>query len=176
MGPMNESWWTIRKAETRDLPAAAALGSMLVRQHHALDPKRFALFREPMEEGYEWWLSRELANPKAVVLVAEMAGASRVVEAAASEPRVIGYAYGHLEGRDWMTLRDTAGIVEDIVVVPEARGQGVGTALARRLMQELTALGAPLLVTHVAWRNEASRAFMANLGFRQTMLEMTRGT
>jgi len=40
----------------------------------------------------------------------------------------------------------------------------------------LKALGAPRVVLMTAWQNEPARRFFARLGFRETMLEMTRET
>jgi RimJ/RimL family protein N-acetyltransferase len=40
----------------------------------------------------------------------------------------------------------------------------------------LAAIGAPRVVLMAAWRNEAARRLFARLGFRPTMLEMTRET
>lgn len=58
----------IRPARRADLPALARLGAALVRQHHAMDPRRFFL-EEPLEEGYAWFrptmaeMTRELGVP-----------------------------------------------------------------------------------------------------------------
>jgi RimJ/RimL family protein N-acetyltransferase len=35
-------------------------------------------------------------------------------------------------------------------------------------------MGAPRVVLMAAWRNESARALFARLGFRPTMVEMTR--
>src|SRR5439155_21321315 len=78
----------IRPAGADDLPAVSRLAAELVRMHHRLDPPRFMLV-EPIEEGYQWFFSRELARRKARILVAEEDG------------RILGYAYATLEARDW---------------------------------------------------------------------------
>ena len=39
---------------------------------------------------------------------------------------------------------------------------------------ELKALGAPRVLLHTAWQNADAHAFFEKLGFRRTMLEMTR--
>src|SRR5579884_1595901 len=100
---MTEPSFQIRPASQEDLPEVAALAARLVRQHHAFDAKRFML-QEPIEEGYRWWLGRELANGDAVVLVAVEGGS------------VLGYAYGRLEERDWNALLDVHGALHDIYV------------------------------------------------------------
>jgi ribosomal protein S18 acetylase RimI-like enzyme len=145
-----------------DLPALAGLGAKLAREHHAFDPDRFFLPEEPIEDGYAGWLGKELGNPRAVVLAAELRG------------RIVGYAYGRIEPRDWSTLRDRCGVAIDLWVEPSARGGGVGSALVEALVRRLVERGASRVVLEVASRNpRASRLFRA-LGFRPTMIEMTR--
>ncbi len=151
----------IRTATPKDGPALGAYGAALARQHHGFDPERFML-PEQLEEGYRAWLLREAQQEDAVVLVAEQDGA------------VVGYAYGRLEERDWNALLDAHGGFHDLWVDARARRQGVGEALANALMEKLTALGAPRVVLMTAAKNEAARALFARLGWRPTMVEMTR--
>jgi ribosomal protein S18 acetylase RimI-like enzyme len=151
----------IREARRADLAALARLGALLVRQHHAMDPRRFFL-EEPLEEGYAWWLGKELRNPRAVVLAAVEGG------------RLLGYAYGRLEPRDWAVLRDRSGVGLDLFVDPVARGRGLGRGLTEALCRRLEAMGAPRVVIQVAWPNRGARRLFGALGFRPTMAEMTR--
>lgn len=152
----------IREATREDLPALARLGARLARAHHAMDPERFFVPEEPMEEGYAWWLGKESRNRRAVVL------------AAVSRGRVVGYAYGRVEPRDWSTLRDESGVGIDLWVEPRARRAGLGAALVDALAAALAARGAPRLVVDVAARNGRAREVFARLGFRETMIELTR--
>ncbi|HVI74434.1 MAG TPA: GNAT family N-acetyltransferase [Anaeromyxobacteraceae bacterium] len=151
----------IRPARPQDLPAMGRLGAALAAVHHAFDPERFFVV-ENMHEGYAWWLGKELANRRAVLLVA------------ARGRRVVGYAYGRLEGRDWNALREPCGHAIDLVVEPDARGRGIGRKLAQALFDALAALGAPRVVLETAARNRRAQALFGSLGFRPTMLEMTR--
>jgi ribosomal protein S18 acetylase RimI-like enzyme len=151
----------VRPARRSDLPSLARLGAALARQHHRWDPERFFL-REPLEEGYAWWLGKEVENPRAVVLAA-----------ARGRGQVVGYAYGRIEPRDWNSLRERCGIGIDLAVEPAARGRGVGRRLVAELVRELGRRGAPRVVIQVAARNRSAQRFFASLGFRQTMLEMT---
>ncbi len=152
----------IRPARPGDLPALARLGASLARLHHAWDPARFFLPEEPIEHGYAWWLGKELRNRRAVILAAESRG------------RILGYAYGRMEGRDWNALRDACGVAVDLWVEPGARGAGLGGRLTDALVAALEARGAERVVLSVASRNPAARRLFRKLGFRPTMLEMAR--
>jgi ribosomal protein S18 acetylase RimI-like enzyme len=155
--------FTVRSATRDDLRAVARLAAQLVRYHHALDPNRYLLV-EPIEEGYAHFLGSELANPRAVVLAAELTAA----------PGVVGYAYGRLEPRDWNMLLEAHGALHDVLVTPEARGMGLGGKLVHEMCARLEALGAPRVVLHTAVQNEGAQAVFERAGFRRTMIEMTR--
>jgi ribosomal protein S18 acetylase RimI-like enzyme len=152
---------TIRPAEPGDAPALGRMGAALARLHHELDPERFML-PDDLESGYAWWLGREVRNREAIVLVAERAGAA------------VGYAYGRLEGRDWNALRDACGVLHDLWVDEGERRTGAGAALAAAMLRRLEAAGAPRVVLSTAAKNEAARRLFARLGWRPTMIEMTR--
>lgn len=157
----------IRRAAAADMPVVARFAGQLVRFHHALDPQRFLLV-EPLEPGYGWWLSQELLNDKAVILVAEDP------EKAGAEGGLLGYAYGRVEERDWNALLDACGALHDIYVAEEARGRGIGELLVEAIGRELAALGAPRMVLSTAVQNAAAQRLFRRLGFRDTMIEMTR--
>jgi RimJ/RimL family protein N-acetyltransferase len=154
----------VRPALRSDLPALARLGAALARTHHDMDPDRFFL-ADSLEEGYAWWLGKESRNQEAVVLAA--------VRRARGRERVVGYAYGRLEPRDWNTLREKCGVGIDLMVEPRARGRGIGRRLVAELLARLAGKGAPRIVIQVAWRNRSAQRVFAHLGFRPTMLEMT---
>ncbi|WIG96065.1 GNAT family N-acetyltransferase [Myxococcus sp. SDU36] len=152
---------TLRPARPSDEPALGRMGAALARQHHAFDTARFML-PDDVESGYRWWLGREAKKPDAVVLVAELDG------------EVVGYAYGRVEGVDWNALLDRSGGFHDLWVEAQARGAGVGVLLAEEMMKRLTALGVPRVVLHTAARNATAQRLFAKLGWRPTMVEMTR--
>ncbi|MFP2907306.1 N-acetyltransferase family protein [Pyxidicoccus sp. 3LFB2] len=152
---------TIRPAEPSDVPALGRMGAALARLHHEFDPRRFML-PDDVEAGYRWWLEREAKKKGAVVIVAELDG------------EVVGYAYGRVEAVDWNALLDRSGGFHDIWVDEKARRVGAGVLLAEELMKRLTALGVPRVVLHAAAKNEAAQRMFAKLGWRPTMVEMTR--
>ena len=151
----------VRPARSEDLPAVSRLAAALVRMHHALDRQRFMLI-EPVEDGYQWFFSREVKRKGAIILVAED-----------ESERIIGYAYGTIEARNWNDLLAACGKLNDLFVDPTARRHGTGRALVTAMFAELRQKGAPRVVLLSAWKNPEAHAFFESLGFRRTMVEMT---
>lgn len=156
---------SVRPATRADLPAVARLAARLVRLHHGFDAQRF-LCLEPLEAGYERFFGREIEDDDAVILVA--------VAPDQQGPRVLGYAYGRLEPRDWNELLDACGKLHDLYVDEDARGRGAASALVEAMVARLEAKGAPRVVLLSATPNLAAQKLFARLGFRPTMVEMTR--
>jgi len=152
----------IRDARPEDLAALARMGARLVREHHRLDPARFFLPEAPIEDGYRWWLGKELVNPRATILVA------------ARRRRVIGYAYGRIERRDWNTLRERCAVGVDLWVEPRARRGGVGRRLVEGLLERFAERGEPRVILQVAAGNASARAVFAGMGFRETLVELAK--
>jgi len=153
---------TVRPARAADKSAIGRLGAMLVAEHHAFDPLRFIAPVPGLAERYGSFLISQADKPDRIVLVAERSGA------------VVGYAYGGVEGNDYMVLRGPAGELYDVVVDPDHRRQGVGTELLSAAIAALEELGAPRVVLFTADRNRIAQAIFAKAGFRRTMIEMTR--
>jgi ribosomal protein S18 acetylase RimI-like enzyme len=151
----------LRPACHDDLGAVARLAGKLARMHHALDDRRFFL-PDRVEEGYAWWLGREIERAEVVLLVALRGGA------------VVGYAYGRLEERDWNLLLDACGALHDVWVEEGERRRGVASRLVEATIAALVAKGAPRVVLGTAADNAGAQALFERLGFRRTMVEMTR--
>jgi GNAT superfamily N-acetyltransferase len=154
----------IRRATRADLPSLGRLGALLMRIHHDFDAKRFMMPGGNPEEGYSWFLGEQLEQDDAVVLVATRLDGGEV----------IGYAYAGLEPMSWRELREACGFVHDVAVDPTARREGVATALMQAAIDWLKQHGAPRVVLWTAARNNTARQLFAQLGFRETMVEMTR--
>jgi len=153
---------TVRPARAEDEAALGRLGAMLVEEHHAFDPKRFIGRLPGLPERYGQFLVSQIDRADALVLVAERDAA------------VAGYAYATMEGSDYMALRGPAGVLQDLVVDPGHRRQGIGTALLDASIAALAKRGAPRVVLFTAEKNDEAQAMFAHAGFRRTMVEMTR--
>ena len=151
----------VRPATSADMPRLVRLGALLVEVHHAFDAQRFLPTRPGLPADYAGYLLRQMDDPDVVVLVADDGGDA------------VGYAYGVLEGYDYMALRGPAGLLHDIIVDPGYRRRGVGRRLLEAVIETMTARGAPRLVLSTAARNEAAQRLFASVGFRPTMIEMT---
>ena len=55
-----------------------------------------------------------------------------------------------------------------------ARGTGAGRLLAEALVRRFSELGVPRVILMSATKNEGAQKFFARLGWRPTMVEMTR--
>ena len=152
----------IRKAEPRDLPVLGRLGAMLVRTHYEFDQQRFLAPVDGIENGYAAFLGRALQSPEDCVFVADDDG------------EIVGYTYAALEPLSWKDLRGPAGFVHDVAVAENSRRKGVGTLLMKAAMDWLREHGAPRVILGTAALNQAAHALFHRLGFRDTMIEMTK--
>ena len=158
---MSESF-VIRRATAADLPALGKLGASLLRAHYAFDPQRFMAPHGDPEAGYGWFLGTQLKEEDVAVFVAERSG------------HAIGYVYAGMEPQSWKELREAAGFVHDVVVAPEAQRSGVASALVESACEWLRSIGAPRVVLWTAEKNAPAQRLFTRLGFRRTMIEMTR--
>lgn len=165
---------SIRVAEELDLPAVGRLAGELVRMHYAWDPLRW-MMPDEVERGYARFFASRLDEPDTIILVAQEGPDDAFGAPAGIGGRsVVGYAYAALEPRSWADLRDACGKLHDLFVLPSARRQGIGTALAQAALARLRDLGVPRVVLTSAWQNQEAHALFRALGFRETMIEMAR--
>ena len=152
----------IRRARQTDMPALGRLGAHLLHAHYAFDSDRFMEPGDDPEGGYAWFLGTQLRDPAVAVFVAEDEGV------------VVGYVYAGLEPQSWKELREAAGFIHDVVVAESGRRHGVASALIEAAITWLRECGAPRVMLWTAEQNEGAQRLFAKLGFRRTMVEMTR--
>jgi ribosomal protein S18 acetylase RimI-like enzyme len=153
---------SIRPATRADLPALGKLGALLLKTHYGFDSQRFMAPSDGSDQGYAWFLGTQLREDDVVVLVAERQGS------------VVGYVYAGLEPQSWKELREACGFIHDVVVDTRGRRSGVATALIEAASEWLRAHGAPRVMLWTAQQNEGAQRLFEGLGFRRTMVEMTR--
>jgi ribosomal protein S18 acetylase RimI-like enzyme len=154
--------YLVRRATRGDLPALGRLGALLLRVHYRFDERRFMSPGRDPEAGYAWFLGTQLEQDSVAIFVAEQDGA------------VIGYVYAGIEPESWKELRDEAGFIHDIVVDERGRRGGVAQALLDAAIVWLRERGVPRVMLWVAEPNAVAQRLFARLGFRRTMIEMTR--
>lgn len=159
---MTENPFVIRRATRADLPALGRLGALLMRTHYGFDPDRFMAPGSDPESGYSSFLATQVVDEDVVVFVAERGNA------------VIGYVYAGLEPRSWKELREPAGFVHDVAVLQHDRRAGVARALVDAALGWLRERGAPRVMLWTAEQNHAAQRMFHLLGFRRTMIEMTK--
>jgi ribosomal protein S18 acetylase RimI-like enzyme len=159
---MSSAGPVIRRATRDDLRHIGRLGALLVAAHHEFDARRFLAPTSRTKDAYASFLGAQLDSPDAAIFVAE------------ENAGVIGYAYVAVESYDYMALRGPAGVLHDLIVDPERRDRGVGRGLLEAALAYLQSRGLSQVVLSAAERNEAAQRLFASLGFRRTMIEMTR--
>jgi len=153
---------SIRLATPADLPVLGRLGALLMRAHYEFDPQRFMDPGTDSAEGYAWFLGKQLKDDDSVIFVAE------------DGQKVVGYVYAALEPISWKELRDACGFIHDVLVEESNRRAGTATALMEAAIQWLRERGAPRVILGTADKNERAQRLFTKLGFRRTMVEMTR--
>jgi len=152
----------VRRAVESDLPALGRMGAELMRLHFTFDPLRFMNPGADPESGYSSFLGTQIHDDDVAIFVAEQAGAA------------VGYVYAGLEPQSWKELREASGFVHDVVVLDHARRADVGTRLMEAAMAWLRGRGVPRVILWTAEPNHGAQELFARLGFRRTMLEMTK--
>ncbi len=151
----------IRPMKKADLPKVGPLAEQLVRLHHHWDARRFFVPDDP-SGGYQWWFGSQLKKKSVVLLVAEADG------------ELAGYLYGAQQARDWNMLLDACGAIHDIFVAKAHRRKGIAQALMKAGLKFFEDKGIRQVVLSTSTQNAEGRALFESLGFRATMIEMTR--
>ncbi len=151
----------IRPAADADLPAVLDMVEAICAMHRGLDPARFD-FLPDIRDRYARWLPQRSADSRSVYLVAEVGGKPAGFIVASVLPEIPIYT------------RDSYAWVHDLWVEPQHRGTGLGLALARECVARFSAMGVRHIRLETARANAPARNLFAQLGFRETTIEMMR--
>jgi ribosomal protein S18 acetylase RimI-like enzyme len=153
---------TIRRATAADIGAVGRMGARLLRLHYDFDPARFVRPGSDAEEGYARFLGTQLAVDDSLVLVAER------------DMEIVGYLYAAIEPHSWKELRDRAGFVHDVFVDAPSRGTRIAEDLMNVAFDWMHEKKVPRVLLGTAAANAGALRLFRRLGFRDTMIEMTK--
>ncbi|MDX3239651.1 GNAT family N-acetyltransferase [Streptomyces sp. ME03-5709C] len=146
----------IRTASSDDAPVLASLNGIVHELHARHRPDLFV--GSPEQDVLEAFFLARLTDPSVTAFVAE-----------SSDGRTLGYAQARVVSWDSSALvrSDLVISLDQIAVVPDASGMGVGSALLEAVREVGREAGCRRLVTEVWDFNEGARAFYDAAGFRR---------
>ena len=153
---------TVRPVTANDWPRVGELAELLVREHYTFNPSRFIHPDTLRGDLYTSRVQAEIARGHAMVQVADVDG------------RIAGYVFAGLESESWKELRHDAGYIHDIVVDEGYRKQRIGSALVAAAIDWFDARGVARIMLWTAQQNVDAQRLFHRVGFRPTMIEMTR--
>lgn len=152
---------TIRPAAQADLAAIHRLVAELAAAHVSVDPARYTALATAWGE-YERALTTVEALRPLLWLVAE------------SDGQISGYLMAeHVEADDLVWSPEHV-CIHDVLVDREARNSGAARTLIEAAAAWARGRGVRQLRLFTDDRNETARAVFGRMGFRRTMVEMTR--
>jgi ribosomal protein S18 acetylase RimI-like enzyme len=145
----------LRPAREADVAAVVPLLLRLKRLNEEFDP--LLKVRDDAEPQAREVVRAQIADPKAVVLVAEGSGADR--------DKVVGFVRAVVRERPFYTPQHE-GVIVDIYLLPLYRRRGVGEYLLAEVSSALKAKGAGIVTAEFPAQNEIAVRFYAKRGFR----------
>jgi ribosomal protein S18 acetylase RimI-like enzyme len=145
----------LRPAREADVAAIVPLLLRLKRLNEEFDP--LLKVRDDAEEHAREIVRAQLADPKAVVLVAEGSGADR--------DKIVGFVRANVRERPFYTPQ-FEGVIVDIYLLPLYRRRGVGEYLLAEVSSALKAKGAGVVTAEFPAQNEIAVRFYTKRGFR----------
>lgn len=92
---------------------------------------------------------------------------------AREDDSLVGFAMFSIEQRLYVA-DETRGLVHNVFVVPERRGEGIGSALMERAEAALADQGATVIALEALAENEAARRFYTERGYRPHRIEFEK--
>ncbi len=152
--------FVVRPATEADVPHVLPLVRLICNQHESMDPERFT-FRPNILELYERWLPERVRDPRSIFFVAEARGGE-----------IVGSVVGTVEPEMPIYWTPESAWIHDVVVRPEWRKRGVGSALVKAAAKRCAEIGVSRIRLETADANDAARAMFASCGFRRSTTEM----
>ena len=151
----------VRKATLDDVDAIVRLNTIVQGLHHRELPERF---KPPDPATYAPTVRAWLIEENRTWFLAELEG---------GEP--VGYALAVRRERpeNPLTRRQIVVELEQIAVDPVVRRQGIGSALAREVMDHARRCGVRTVELSVHAFNQEAQAFFSTIGFKNIMLRMS---
>ncbi len=174
----------VREARLEDTPALA--GMVRAEAEHQL--KAGAGFRMAQNADWSAYVGQRLQRPNCVILVGELNGelvgfvdlriANKGRPAASSEGRLrrllLGWRRKAAADQAALVEPSSAGVIDDIYVVPECRHRGIATDLLRRGVAWLEDRHVSEIEAAIWAGNEASLAFFDKAGFEKARVLVRR--
>ena len=149
-------------ADADRIPDVAHLTRSLHEHHRTVDP---AIPGIPPRSTDGWWAIRSrryrawLAEPNSFLLIAE------------GDDAAVGYALVTFHDiDDSHTTGDRFAELQSLVVIPERRGDGIGTALLHEVYRQVRRRGVQEMVIGVLAANDRARRLYEREGFRPWVL------
>ena len=152
----------IRRATPADLPELGKLGALLMRAHHEFDARRFTAPGADPEVVYRSFLEAQFDDADSAIFVA------------VRDDAVVGYLYAGIEPPSFRELRARAGFIHDIFVAKGSRRSAVAKRLTAAAIEWLHGRAIDRVMLWTAPQNEPAQRLFADIGFRPTMIEMSR--
>ncbi|WP_066417465.1 GNAT family N-acetyltransferase [Halorubrum aethiopicum] len=100
-------------------------------------------------------------------------GNDRTDDGTAAEESIVGFVAFSIE-RDGYDRDRTRGVVSNLFVIPDRRGEGIGSALLAAAERELAEAGADAVALEALADNERARAFYADHGYDLHRVELRK--
>lgn len=161
---MQQAGLTVRQATVADVSSLVRLRLANAEAHLALDPD---IYRIPQQAA----VLRHFTS-----VLADAAGRDAVLVAEAADGRLLGMVevLRHSDPPDHQILRPEPSAQIHTVVLPEARGLGVGSALLAAAQRWATDRGIPYLSAGIHHRNVDAVRFYRRHGFTDAGLSLGR--
>ncbi|MDW6004095.1 GNAT family N-acetyltransferase [Vibrio mangrovi] len=151
----------IRLAKSSDLAALEKMMYDLHDEHHLACPQHFKVAKEAMEEKR---IADYLESPEGLVFIAEL------------NDQCIGFVSGHFADLVSSVSRNVfMGSIDEFYVLPQYRGQGIGSQLLKRIEKEFDDYGVQQMFVEVWDFNQSAIRLYQNLGFAHHIHWLRKG-